>query len=113
MPIVGRVGDIRPRIELNTDVEYLADDDVVAVDPGGLLRVLYRRSSRHNFLFVTDQCNSYCLMCSQPPKAVDDRWRIAELHEVIDLIDPATSTLGFTGGEPTLFGNDFIALIQH
>ena len=104
---------VRVRIEPSSDFDYLADGDVVAIDPAGMLRVLYRRQSRHNFLFVTDQCNSYCLMCSQPPKQVDDLWRVAELHRVIDLMDPATATLGFTGGEPTLFGRDFIALIEH
>jgi His-Xaa-Ser system radical SAM maturase HxsC len=86
---------------------------VIAVDPAGLVRTLYRRSSRHNFLFITDQCNSYCLMCSQPPKTIDDSYRLAELHRLIDLIDPATETLGFTGGEPTLFGREFVRLVEH
>jgi His-Xaa-Ser system radical SAM maturase HxsC len=102
-----------PRIEPCADLAYLSDGDVVAVSPDGIVRVLYRRKSRHNFLFVTDRCNSYCLMCSQPPKEVDDLWRVEELHRVIDLIDPETSHLGLTGGEPTLLGADFVDLIDH
>jgi His-Xaa-Ser system radical SAM maturase HxsC len=94
-------------------LEYLADGDVVAVDPTGFVRTLYRKASRHNFLLATDQCNSYCLMCSQPPKQADDFGRMADHFRVIDLIDPATAELGITGGEPTLYGDRFVDLIAH
>ena len=51
------------------------DGDVIAIQPSSLrFRTLYRRNSKHNSLLVTDRCNHYCLMCSQPPKDVDDRW---------------------------------------
>jgi len=93
------------------NLEYLADGDVVAIEPG-IIRALYRRSSSHNFLLMTEQCNSFCLMCSQPPKRVNDHARINEHRRVIELIDPATQQLGITGGEPTLFGSDFIGLVH-
>lgn len=92
-------------------LSYLDDGDVVAVDPNGLVRTLYRRASMHNFILVTDQCNSLCLMCSQPPKAIDDFDRLAEHLRLLDLIDPATKELGITGGEPTLFREGFLELI--
>lgn len=90
---------------------YLDDGDVVAVDPNGFVRTLYRRSSRHNVILVTEQCNSLCLMCSQPPKAVEDSDRLDEHLRLIGLIDPATEELGMTGGEPTLFRDGFLELI--
>lgn len=90
---------------------YLDHGDVVAVDPNGLVRTLYRRASRHNFILATEQCNSLCLMCSQPPKTADDSDRLAEHLRLIDLIDPATEELGITGGEPTLFRDGFLELI--
>ena len=92
-------------------LSYLDDGDVVAVDPAGFVRALYRRASRHNFILVTDQCNSYCLMCSQPPKEIDDFDRLEEHLRLVDLIDPATGELGITGGEPTLFRDGFLELI--
>ncbi|MEA2164928.1 MAG: hypothetical protein QOK37_3055 [Thermoanaerobaculia bacterium] len=94
------------------DLHYLSDGDVIAVRPDGFVRVLYRRSSPHNSIFVTDQCNSYCVMCSQPPKAIDDRRRVGEILQLIDLMDPSTAELGMTGGEPTLFGEDFLRIIR-
>ena len=94
------------------DLDYLADGDVIAIRENGNVRVLYRRSSPHNSIFVTDQCNSYCVMCSQPPKLVDDRGRVREILQLIDLMDPSTPELGMTGGEPTLFGEDFLHIIR-
>ena len=91
---------------------YVDDGDVVAADPLGNVRALYRRKSRHNFILVTEQCNSLCLMCSQPPKSRDDFDRLDEHLRLIDLIDPATPELGITGGEPSLFGAGFLQLIE-
>jgi His-Xaa-Ser system radical SAM maturase HxsC len=74
---------------------------------------LYRKGSPHNFILVTDQCNSFCLMCSQPPRQVDDFDRIGEHLRLIDLIASETREIGVTGGEPTLFKDDFLRLVEH
>ena len=92
-------------------LDYLDDGDVVSIDPSGFVRVLYRRASPHNFILATEQCNSLCLMCSQPPKTIDDSYRLAEHLRLIDLIDPATEEIGITGGEPTLLRDGFLQLI--
>lgn len=92
-------------------IDHLEQGDVVAISPRGHVRTLYRRRSRSNTLFTTDRCNSLCLMCSQPPKTVDDGWRVAELLQLIKLIDPSTEELGITGGEPTLLGQGLLDVI--
>jgi His-Xaa-Ser system radical SAM maturase HxsC len=60
---------------------------------------------------MTEQCNSFCLMCSQPPRRIDDSDRVAEHLRLIELIDEETAELGITGGEPTLFGDDFLRVV--
>ena len=102
-----------PLVHSASGLDYLSDGDVVYINQDGFVRTLYRRNSPHNFILVTDQCNSYCLMCSQPPKPVNDFNRIYEHLRLIDLIDPETRELGITGGEPTLFKDDFLRLIEH
>lgn len=92
--------------------DHLEDGDVVALHPGGYVRTLYRVRSRHNALFATDRCNSFCLMCSQPPRPVDDRGRIQEHLRLIELIDPSTTELGITGGEPTLLRRDLLRIVE-
>ncbi len=94
-----------------SDLGHLAEGDVVAIQPSGYIRTLYRRGSRHNVLFATDRCNSFCVMCSQPPKRVDDRDRVAEHLRLLDLIDPETTDLCITGGEPTLLGPGFLKVV--
>jgi His-Xaa-Ser system radical SAM maturase HxsC len=93
-------------------LEFLRDGYVVAVDTGnGFTHVLYRPESQHNVIFATDRCNSNCLMCSQPPKDVDDSERVAEHLRLIDLIPNQPVTLGITGGEPTLLKDGLVEII--
>ena len=101
-----------PLVHSVPGLDHLADGDVVAIDPRGFVRTLYRRGSPHNFIMVTEECNSYCLMCSQPPRP-GTGWNIDEHLRLVELIDPDVETLGITGGEPTLMGDDFLRLIQH
>ena len=100
--------------ELPPALGYLKAGDILRVNPaGGEVRVLYRRGSPHNVLFVTERCNSRCLMCSQPPRDVDDRHLLDGLLRVIPLMDPqATPELCITGGEPMLAGEGVFALVQ-
>jgi His-Xaa-Ser system radical SAM maturase HxsC len=98
-------------VVLGCATEHLADGDVVRVSPSGHVETLYRRASPHNTILATERCNSYCVMCSQPPRDVDDAWRVAESLELIALIDPATGELGISGGEPTLLGDDLLRIV--
>jgi His-Xaa-Ser system radical SAM maturase HxsC len=97
---------------LKPEFRYLADGDVVAVQDDRI-RSLYRVTSSHNSLLLTERCDNYCLMCSQPPKRIDDDWILDEAFKAIRLIPRTAKTLGFTGGEPTLYGDRFISLVRH
>lgn len=92
---------------------YLEDGDVVVFDGGRpRLHTLYRRNSKQNSLLITERCNNFCLMCSQPPKPADDSYILDNLMEAIPLMDPGTKEIGITGGEPTLLADRFIELIR-
>lgn len=97
---------------LPRELHYLADGDVVRIDPANRrLRTLYRRTSPSNFLLVTERCDNFCIMCSQPPRAENDDWLVDELYEAIPLIDKSTGALGITGGEPGLLGARLVGLL--
>lgn len=68
------------------------------------IQVLYRSSDVHHAIFLTNRCNSLCLMCSQPPTRPNDAWLIDEAISVIRHISPSPQILGMTGGEPLLLG---------
>ncbi|PCI54484.1 MAG: His-Xaa-Ser system radical SAM maturase HxsC [Alphaproteobacteria bacterium] len=98
---------------LSDDLNYLDEGDIVRVTPNSSdIRVLYRVNASANFLFVTERCNSFCIMCSQPPRDVNDGHLVEELIEAVSLIDIGERELGITGGEPTLLGDRFFALLQ-
>lgn len=99
-------------LRLPPELSYLTDGDVVRANPkASHIRVLYRKSSRFNGLFVTERCNSKCLMCSQPPRDVDDGYLVGDLLEAIPLMSRETPAIGFTGGEITLLHEGFISLV--
>jgi hypothetical protein len=102
-PAAGDAEGFGLTVRLGARFGHLGDGDIIGLDLGSLrLRVVYRRASKHNSFLVTERCNHYCLMCSQPPRDVDDGWILDEIADCIELIDPATETIGFTGGEPLL-----------
>lgn len=97
---------------LPDDYGYIGDGDIVRLSADRqTIRVLFRASSWHNSILVTEQCNHYCLMCSQPPKAADDSWLLDEIENLIPLIPKGTQELVFTGGEPTTNRERFLKII--
>ena len=100
-------------IPLPESLSYLGDGDIVVVRPStGDLRVIYRQTAAQNSFLVTQACNSFCVMCAQPPVkyAADDCADM--LWEAIPLMDINTPEVTFTGGEPTLLGRRLVELIR-
>jgi His-Xaa-Ser system radical SAM maturase HxsC len=102
-----------PLIRLDSEMSHLADGDVIRISSNfQRIRVVYRAQSPHNFFLLTERCNHYCLMCSQPPKPQDDSYLIENIKDVLRLASRDSVEIGFTGGEPTILGEDFIDLVR-
>ena len=103
-----------PYIHRLRESDHLKDGDIVVLEgSAGLVRSLYRPYEQHHHLFVTERCNSNCLMCSQPPKDRDDVEALTARNlELIDLITPHPPYLTITGGEPTLLGDNLFTLVS-
>lgn len=85
--------------------EPLHEGDVAEVTPGRTgVHVLFRESDVHHTVFLTNRCNSRCLMCSQPPTRQDDSWLADEAIRVAMHMRVSPRTVGFTGGEPLILG---------
>ncbi len=101
-------GDIR----VPDEMRHISAGDILRLNPiAGEVRVLYRRNSRHNFLFFTERCNSRCLMCSQPPRDIEDSYLVEDILRSIPWMASDTPELGITGGEPTLLHDKLIAVL--
>ncbi|KFF27395.1 His-Xaa-Ser system radical SAM maturase HxsC [Chryseobacterium vrystaatense] len=102
-----------PIIHSVKSLQHLEENDIVLLNSDGVINTLYRTNSPHNFLFLTERCNSNCLMCSQPPKNRDDSKYFYEVNsKLIPIIPKDCTQLGITGGEPTLLGNYFFSLLH-
>lgn len=100
--------------QISDEYNYLDEGDILRLDAAsGAMRCLYRRSAPSNSILLTEQCNHYCLMCSQPPKTRDDSWLLREAFELISIIPAETKELILTGGEPTLYDARLVELLNH
>jgi His-Xaa-Ser system radical SAM maturase HxsC len=105
-------GNQLPIVKMASTKEFKEGHIVTIESKSGFIRTVYRPESSNNTLFATDRCNSNCLMCSQPPKDIDDSYLIKDHLRIISLIQSPPETLGITGGEPTLLGDHLITLLQ-
>jgi len=93
-----------------SDIE--SGDIIIPHPEKNLVFVLYRESDMHHSLFLTNRCNSHCLMCSQPPTKNDDSWLISDAIDIISHIRVSPAVLGLTGGEPVLLGQALRTIID-
>lgn len=104
----------RPWVALPLDGLAVAAGDAIEVRPETRkVARRYRRGGNNNILFATERCNSFCMMCSQPPRDIQDDWRVQHLCDLVELIDRDTGQLTVTGGEPTLLGQGLRRVIEH
>jgi His-Xaa-Ser system radical SAM maturase HxsC len=113
-PGSGESGMPGPVLRLGSALAHLDAGDIIHVSGDGRrVTVLWKNSARHNGLLLTEQCDNYCLMCSQPPKDRDDSWLFGRAKKVISLLPEGAQALGLTGGEPTLHADALIGLLEH
>lgn len=95
-----------------TDSSELLENDIVSITADGNCNVIWETITNHNALFVTDACNSKCIMCPQPMPEKPKNY-FNDNIQIIKLLDKNTvTTFGITGGEPTLKVNELCDLLE-
>jgi len=80
----------------------LFENDIVNITSDGNCNVIWEAKATHNGIFVTDACNSKCIMCPQPMPKVPKSY-FQDNMKLIKLLDnKVVKSIGITGGEPTL-----------
>lgn len=102
-----------PWVSLPPILDHLEGGDAVSIsERGDYVRVMWRHRSRQNSVLLTERCDHYCLMCSQPPKQGPDDWLLRHAFELVRLLPRTTRDINFTGGEPTIYGLGFVELMR-
>lgn len=98
-------------IQVTETADPLEDGDII-VTLNNAVYIVYKQHSDSNTLFLTERCDNFCIMCSQPPKDIDDSWRVNDALGIINLLDDEPRTLGVSGGEPTILSADFLNILS-
>ena len=86
------------------------ENDIISLTPAGDCVCVWETNSPHNGLYVTDLCNSKCIMC---PQIENGTSRYDECLKILDNIDLKNcESIGITGGEPTLEPDKLAALLH-
>lgn len=94
-------------------VDTLIDNDVIELT-NDFVHVLYRDDSKDNFILVTNQCNSNCIMCPDSNQVRNNRYipDIARLKKQVRCIPDDTKSICITGGEPGILKYNLIELLR-
>lgn len=103
----GAMGKLRV---FGVDPSQVNGDVMFVVPWRGTAHRLIRANSRHNTLLITERCDQLCVMCSQPPK--ERHIDMFPFFETAVLLSPENSTIGISGGEPTLFKSELFEFLE-
>jgi sulfatase maturation enzyme AslB (radical SAM superfamily) len=93
---------VRYPVIYNLPLESLAElheGDVLYLDSTGIVRRIWNIESTQNVLFVTERCNSHCIMCPQPQLPIEHDEEALKLLDCIPKNE--LKEVCITGGEPT------------
>lgn len=99
-------------IQLTDAATLWQEGDVVQIIPSkNRIVTLYKQAWHTNAIYITDLCNSHCIMCPQPPQDEDSVSQVF-LDQLIDCLPDNMTSLGITGGEPTVIGDRLIHVLR-
>jgi len=94
--------------------EQMNDGDIISIRKDGLVNRIYKKGQAEIDLFLTNQCNSNCLMCPLT-ESVRKKKYSGQYQWISDLIEVLPEDIPFiniTGGEPTLEINQFLRIMR-
>ena len=87
----------------------LNDGDILQIMPDGRILRVYDIYSKQNVLFITEKCNSRCIMCPQPQQPLDHDQEVLKILSLLP--KEKVKEICVSGGEPTINSN-FINIMK-
>ena len=93
-------------------LQALNNYDVIEVMTDGTVLRLYEDASTENLIFVTERCNSNCIMCPSPTLSRKNGFHtpVGVLMNLVEHIPSDATHLTITGGEPFLIGREIFSV---
>ncbi len=93
-----------------TFINSLHLGDVVSICEDGRVNVLWQCGQDDNLLFVTDFCNSKCIMCPQTQTSNPGHY-YDQANLILKLVKDTPKFLCISGGEPTFIKEKYIDIV--
>jgi His-Xaa-Ser system radical SAM maturase HxsC len=95
--------------------QQLNDYDVIEVFPDGTVCRVYDDSSQENVFFITEKCNSNCVMCPEPEYLRKNGWASAldDLLQIASHVPSDAKYFTITGGEPFLLKDSLFIFLNY
>ena len=94
------------------DKNIIEFGDIIEIRPSGEWIILYKQTWENLTLYMTGNCNNHCIMCPQIDD-VDGRSLYDTNKRVLELLPENVSEIGITGGEPTLYKENFVDILRY
>lgn len=93
--------------------EKFACGDIIRI-AGEQVRSLYDAQEHYGTIFITNHCNSNCMMCpdSDSFRSMESDYNLERILQYIFLLPEDIGGLDITGGEPTLITYDLPVIVQ-
>lgn len=103
-----------PTVHVPAELGHIGAGDVLIVaEDGSRVGVAWEATATHNSILLTERCDHYCLMCSQPPKERDDSYLYDRAMRIVTAMPAGARAVSLTGGEPTIVPEAFFGLLEH
>lgn len=88
--------------------------DIISISDNGYTSIMYSEHNGEIDVFMTNKCNSNCVMCPLPETVRRKRQENHEewVQEYISILPPYVRYINITGGEPTISQQFFIDMLQ-
>lgn len=95
--------------------EELQTGDVLTIGQDGKISRNYSADSGEVDIFVTNRCNSNCVMCplSETVRRQEQKYYLRWLWDFIRILPDDVEYINITGGEPTLRKKDFLEILEY
>lgn len=96
--------------ELETEIHDFDTYEVWLIFPENRqISRFFRPSANSNTILLTERCDQYCKMCSQPPKTKD--YLHFELYKSAIKYIKGPAVIGISGGEPLLYKHEIFRFL--
>lgn len=100
-------------LKYSIEFSEIKENDILSISEEGYITKIHSADSQEVDIFVTNKCNSNCIMCplSETVRRGNGSNDLKWILEFIHILPDNVNYVNITGGEPTLVKDDFFEIL--